>query len=52
MNRLFVILLVISVLVVALLLGVMTRQRSQPTYVPAVGAEPQQQEPIPRYKGK
>lgn len=52
MNRLFMILLVISVLAVVLLIGVMARQRSQPTYVPAVGSEPQQQEPNPRFKEK
>ncbi len=52
MNRLLTVLVIVAVLAMVLFIWVVARQRSQPTYVPAVGAEPQQQEIIPRFKEK
>ncbi|GEM_PF-5081959 len=52
MNRLLTVVVIVAVLAVVLLVWVVAWQRRQPTYVPAVGTEAQQQEPIPKFKEK
>lgn len=52
MNRMLMVLLVVTVFVVGLLIWVITQQRRPLTSTPATGNEAQQQEPNPRYKEK
>ena len=52
MNRLLTVLVIVAVLAVVLLVWVVARQRSQPTFAPAVGTEVQQQEPVPKFREK
>lgn len=52
MNRILMVLVIAVILVVGLLFWVTMRQREQPTPAPTVGTEPQQQEPVPRFREK